>query len=175
MRLCAVRPPDVIDADLDREPVGSVGDNVLVPACLEVAGGVASDAGVDELEVQLGVAGRDECLDQRHVPPAERGVRFLTASGIGDAVSGHDDAVSLLEDHSPAPLLLWKSSIGFLDSKCTALRDGARGATWPVPLWHQRVRSILCPVTPCGRPDGVDRRTPQRMDKDTRGGCCHQR
>ena len=41
-------PPDVVDADQDRNHVGGVLQAILLPAGLEVSDAVAADAGVDD-------------------------------------------------------------------------------------------------------------------------------
>ena len=97
-------PPDVVDADHHREPVGVEVDHVGLPACREAAGGVAADAGVDDVDAEFGVEGVHHARDDVRVAAAEAVEESSLCDrafppDIRDRISDEEQTVSLRKFH----------------------------------------------------------------------------
>ena len=61
--------PDIIDADVDEDDGGLLGEDIFFEAFLEVGDLVAADAGAEDLDAEVGVLFLDAVLDhRRHTP-----------------------------------------------------------------------------------------------------------
>lgn len=99
VRIAAQRPMEIVDADLDREPIGPVTQRVVLPAIAQVDDGVPADAFVEETDRAFGITRRDEVRRQLHVAVAERRLR-AAASAIRDAVADEKNGLPVLKEEA---------------------------------------------------------------------------
>jgi hypothetical protein len=93
--ITAKRAVQIVNTDLDRQPVRSVDDYIIVPSVAKVLDRVAADSLVEIINLTVGVPSRDEINASFDIPTAVRSL-ICTPSAIRDAVPNEDDLLSRL-------------------------------------------------------------------------------
>ena len=78
--------PDVVDADLDGNKIGGLGEDVAVPPLLKLIDAIAGDAHVDDMGGAGGIEGEEPVANEADVARAEE-VGTFPATAISDAVA----------------------------------------------------------------------------------------
>ena len=88
----------IVDADLDGEPVGTVPQNVVMLACLQPGDDVSADAFVDDRDRGFGLPDDRHVGEELDVAAAQRGGP-RTSAAIRNAVAYEEDRLAALDFH----------------------------------------------------------------------------
>src|SRR5690242_15465445 len=89
-------PPNVINADPDRQPVGPLVDHVLLPARIKIPCSIPTHTFVYDLQPKIRVARSEQVMHLPHVSIAERR-GSTSAVAVGDAVADEHYLLTGLE------------------------------------------------------------------------------